>query len=115
VTVAGLFLVAPFFAPVISMLGGYAPITAPALVLVGAMMMRNITRLDWDDYTELLPSFLILAGIPLSYSISDGLALGFVSYPLVKLIGGRARGIHPASWIIAALVVLYFVFVRSRM
>ncbi len=115
VTVAGLFLLAPFFAPVISMLGGYAPITAPALVLVGAMMMRNIRMLDWDDYTELVPAFLILIGIPLSYSISDGLALGFLSYPLVKLIGGRARDVRVASWIIAALVLLYFLFVRSRL
>jgi len=115
VTVAGLFLLAPFFAPVISMLGGYAPITAPALVLVGAMMMRNIRMLDWDDYTELVPAFLILIGIPLSYSISDGLALGFLSYPLIKLIGGRARDVRVASWIIAALVLLYFLFVRSRL
>jgi len=115
VTVAGLFLLAPFFAPVISMLGGYAPITAPALVLVGAMMMRNIRLLDWDDYTELVPAFLILIGIPLSYSISDGLALGFLSYPLVKLIGGRARDVRVASWIIAVLVLLYFLFVRSRL
>ncbi len=115
VTVAGLFLLAPFFAPVISMLGGYAPITAPALVLVGAMMMRNIRLLDWDDYTELVPAFLILIGIPLSYSISDGLALGFLAYPLIKLIGGRARDVRPASWVIAALVLVYFLFVRSGM
>ena len=114
-TVAGLFLLAPFFAPVISMLGGYAPITAPALVLVGAMMMRNIRFLDWDDYTELLPAFLILIGIPLSYSISDGLALGFLSYPLVKLIGARGREVRPTSWIIAALILLYFLLIRSRM
>ncbi len=115
VTVAGLFLLAPFFAPVISMLGGYAPITTPALVLVGAMMLRNVRHLAWDDYTELLPAFLILVGIPLSYSISDGLALGFLAYPLIKLIGGRARDVRPASWVIAALVLVYFLFVRSGM
>jgi AGZA family xanthine/uracil permease-like MFS transporter len=79
------------------------------------MMLRNVRYLDWDDYTELLPAFLILAGIPLSYSISDGLALGFLAYPLIKLIGGRARDVRPASWVIAALVLVYFLFVRSGM
>lgn len=113
--VAGLFLVAPFFAPVIAMLGGYPPITAPALVVVGAMMMRNLRHLAWDDYTELLPSFLIVIGMPLSYSIADGLALGFLSYPLVKLLGGRRREVSAASWVIGALVLLYFLFVRSAL
>ncbi len=91
VTVAVLFLAALFFSPVVEMLGGYAPITAPALVLVGAMMLRNVAHIAWDDFTELLPSFLVLAGIPLTYSIADGLALGFISYPIVKVLGGRKR------------------------
>jgi AGZA family xanthine/uracil permease-like MFS transporter len=113
VTVAVLFLVAPFFSPVIEMLGGYAPITAPALVLVGAMMLKNVARLAWNDYTELLPSFLVLVGIPLSYSIADGLALGFISYPLVKVLGGRASEARWPAWLIAGLLLAYFVFVRS--
>jgi AGZA family xanthine/uracil permease-like MFS transporter len=114
VTVAGLFLLALFFSPVIAMLGGYAPVTAPALVLVGAMMLRNVAHLAWDDFTELLPSFLVLVGIPLSYSIADGLALGFISYPVVKLLGGRLRDVRWMSWLIAGLLLAYFIFVRSR-
>ncbi|NJD32409.1 MAG: NCS2 family permease [Gammaproteobacteria bacterium] len=113
VTVAGLFLAALFFSPVIEMLGGYAPITAPALVLVGAMMLRNAAQIAWQDFTELLPSFLVLVGIPLTFSIADGLALGFISYPLVKVLGGRARDVRPASWIVAGLLVLYFLMARS--
>jgi AGZA family xanthine/uracil permease-like MFS transporter len=114
-TVSALFLLALFFTPVVEMLGGYAPITAPALVLVGGMMLRNVRFLDWDDYTELLPSFLVLLGIPLSYSIADGLALGFIAYPLVKLLGGRVREVPWVSWIVAALLLAYLVLVRSRL
>jgi len=114
VTVSCLFLVALFFSPVIAMLGGYAPVTAPALVLVGAMMLRNVAYIDWDDFTELLPSFLVLVGIPLSYSIADGLTLGFVSYPLVKVLGGKAGEVRLASWVIAILLLLYLVAVRSQ-
>jgi AGZA family xanthine/uracil permease-like MFS transporter len=114
VTVAVLFLAALFFSPVVAMLGSYPAITAPALVLVGAMMLRNVAQLDWDDFTELLPSFLVIVGIPLSYSIADGLALGFVAYPLVKLLGGRRRQATATTWILAALLLAYFVLVRSN-
>jgi AGZA family xanthine/uracil permease-like MFS transporter len=76
-TVALLFLLALFFSPLIAMVGSYPPITAPALILVGAMMMRNVNKIAWNDYSEAIPAFLALIGIPLSYSISDGLALGF--------------------------------------
>ena len=115
VTVAGLFLVALFFSPVVEMLGGYAPVTAPALVLVGGMMLRNVRHIDWDDYTELLPAFLVLLGIPLSYSIADGLALGFIAYPLLKLLAGRAGDVRGVAWLVAALLLAYFVFVRSTL
>ena len=112
--VAALFLLALFFSPIVAMLGSYAPTTASALVLVGGMMLRNVQHLDWDDYTEVLPAFLVLIGIPLSYSIADGLALGFVAYPLVKLLGGRARDVRWVSWLVAAALLGYFVLVRSR-
>jgi AGZA family xanthine/uracil permease-like MFS transporter len=111
-TVAALFLVALFFSPVVAMLGGYPPITAPALVLVGAMMLGNVRHVDWSDYTEVVPAFLVLGGIPFTYSIADGLALGLIAYPLVKVLGGRAREARPAAWVIAGLLLLYFLMVR---
>jgi adenine/guanine/hypoxanthine permease len=111
-TVAGLFLVALFFSPVIAMLGSYPPITSPALVLVGAMMLGNVRHLDWNDYTEVLPSFLVLVGIPLTYSIADGLALGLIAHPLMKVLAGRPREARPASWIIAGLLLVYFLMIR---
>ena len=63
---AALFLLALFFSPIIDMIGSYRPITAPALIVVGTMMMRNVTKIDWDNYAESLPAFLVIAGIPMT-------------------------------------------------
>jgi adenine/guanine/hypoxanthine permease len=113
--VAALFLCALFFSPVIAMIGEYPPITAPALTIVGAMMMQNVNKIEWKDYTESIPAFLIIIGIPLSYSIADGLALGFISYAIIKPCSGRGREISWLTYALAIVLVLYFVFVRSRM
>jgi adenine/guanine/hypoxanthine permease len=113
--VAALFLVALFFSPLIAMIGGYPPITAPALAIVGAMMMQNVSKIEWKDYTESIPAFLIIIGIPLSYSIADGLALGFISYAIIKAFSGRSRQISWLTYLLAIVLVLYFVFVRSLM
>jgi AGZA family xanthine/uracil permease-like MFS transporter len=113
--VAALFLLALFFSPLIAMVGSYPPITAPALVIVGAMMMQNVAKIDWKDYTESVPAFLTLIGIPLSYSIADGLALGFISYPIIKLLGGRGREVGWLTYLLAVVLVVYFIFVRGKM
>jgi len=115
VVVAALFLFALFFSPLIAMIGSYPPITAPALTIVGAMMMQNVTKIRWKDYTESIPAFLIIIGIPLSYSIADGLALGFISYPIIKAFSGRGREISWLTYVLAMVLVVYFIFVRSRM
>jgi AGZA family xanthine/uracil permease-like MFS transporter len=113
-TVAVLFLLALFFSPIIAMIGSYAPITAPALVVVGSLMMRNVTKIDWSDYTESMPSFLIIIGIPLTFSIADGLALGFISYPIIKIFAGRGREVKWLMYVIAIILGCYFLFVRSQ-
>jgi adenine/guanine/hypoxanthine permease len=113
--VAALFLLALFFSPLIAMVGSYPPITAPALVMVGAMMLRNVIKINWYDATESVPACLTLVGIPLSYSIADGLALGFISYPLIKLLAGRGREVGWLTYLLAVVLVLYFIFVRSGM
>jgi len=112
VTVALLFLLALFFSPIIAMVGSYPPITAPALVVVGSLMMRNVTKIDWDNPAEVLPSFLIIIGIPMTYSIADGLALGFIAYPVVKLIAGQGRDVRRLMIVMALVLVAYFVLVR---
>jgi AGZA family xanthine/uracil permease-like MFS transporter len=113
-TVAVLFVVALFFYPIVAMVGSYPPITAPALVLVGAMMVRNVTRIEWGDYTEGVPAFLTMIGIPFFYSIADGIALGLITYPVIKSLGGKAGEVRLGMWLLGIVLLLYFVFVRSR-
>jgi AGZA family xanthine/uracil permease-like MFS transporter len=114
-TVAGLFLLSLFFSPLVAMVGSYPPVTAPALVLVGAMMMRAARDIAWDDPTESIPAFAILAGIPLTYSIADGLALGFLAYPVLKVLAGRGREVGLLLKGLAVVLALYFIFVRGAL
>ena len=112
-TTAALFLLALFFAPIVGMIGSYAAITAPALVVVGAMMIRNVRKIDWDDYGESIPAFLTIIGIPLCYSIADGLALGFISYPITKCLSGQGRQVRWIMYVLAGVLIAYFVHFRA--
>jgi AGZA family xanthine/uracil permease-like MFS transporter len=115
IVVALLFLLALFFSPLIAMIGSYPPITAPALVIVGAMMARNAAKIAWKDYSESVPAFLTMICIPLSYSIADGLAIGFISYPIIKIFSGRGREAGWLTCVLAIVLLLYFILVRSKM
>ncbi|TRW97914.1 NCS2 family permease [Paracoccus sp. M683] len=106
--VAGLFLLAMFFAPLAGSVPVYA--TAPALLYVAGLMMRELTEIDFKDVTESAPAVLTAITMPFTYSIANGLAFGFVSYALLKLLTGRAREVHPATWLVAGLFVLKFAF-----
>jgi AGZA family xanthine/uracil permease-like MFS transporter len=113
--VAGLlFLAALLASPLVAVVGTCPPITAPALVLVGAMMMQNARKIEWNEPSESIPAFLTAIGIPLTYSIADGIALGFVSYPAIKLLSGQGRSVRWLTYVIGALLVLYFALVRNR-
>jgi AGZA family xanthine/uracil permease-like MFS transporter len=105
--VAVLFLLALFISPIVAMVGSYPPITAPALVIVGSMMMGNVTRIKWAEPSEAIPAFVMLIAIPLTYSISDGLALGFVTYAVVKIFGGRVQEV---TWFMVGLALLLLVY-----
>jgi AGZA family xanthine/uracil permease-like MFS transporter len=105
-----LFIVALFFTPLAKMVGGYPSITAPALLIVGSMMVRNLEKVDWDDYTEVIPTFMIVLGVPLFYNISDGLAAGFITYPILKLFSGKGREISLVVYLIALLFIARYVF-----
>lgn len=109
-----LFLAALLFSPLIGMIANYPPITAPALVIVGLMMMGNIKKIDWQDYSESIPSFLTIIGIPFCYSIADGLALGFISYPIIKFLSGKGKGVSWLMYVMAAILLLYFIFIRAH-
>ncbi len=106
VVTAGLFLLALFFAPLAKMVGGgYAtpegahlyPVIAPALILVGSFMLRGVADVPWGDPTEAIPAFLTIVLIPLTVSITDGIAFGLISYTVLKLVTGR---LSDASWLI---------------
>ncbi|MFT4199005.1 MAG: NCS2 family permease [Pseudoxanthomonas sp.] len=103
-TVAALFLLALLFSPLAAMVPACA--TAPALVYVACTMLRELVDVRWDDLSESLPAALCALAMPLTYSIADGLALGFLAYAALKLGAGRWREVHPASWVIAALFIL---------
>ncbi len=113
VTTALLFLLALFASPLVAMIGSYPPITAPALVLVGSLMLRNASRVEWSDASEAIPGFLIALGIPLFYSISDGLALGFIAYPVIKILGGRARELRWPMVVTPAVMLVYVLVLRG--
>jgi len=115
--VTGIMLAASlFFSPLASMIGGgvkvgqtvFYPTLAPALIVVGSMMLRPLRELQWDDPTEYLPAFLVLVGIPLTFSIADGIAFGLISYSIAKLATGRWRECPPLTYIFAALFVVQF-------
>ena len=112
IVVAAFFLAAIFFSPLIIALGAYAPITAPALVVVGGMMFRNVALIDWDDESESIPAFFVILGIPLFFSIADGIALGLIAWPALKVARGKRSEVRPLSYAIAAILVAYFVLVR---
>lgn len=101
-----LFLLAAFFVPVVAVVPAYA--TAPALIMVGLFMMKEVRRIDFADLEAALPAFVIIVMIALSYSISTGLAFGFIAYALVQTVAGKAGRVKPAMWVISALSILYF-------
>ncbi len=113
VAVGVFFLLALFISPLAAMVGNCPATVAPALVVVGALMMENVSKIKWDDPSEALPAFLVLIGIPLCYSIADGLTLGFIAYPLVKALGGRGKEVGWLTYLMAALLALYLVVVKT--
>ena len=107
VVTAGCFVLSIFFIPLLSAIPGYA--TASALVIVGVLMMGSVAGIRWSDPAESIPSFLTILLMPLTYSIAEGLAVGFIAYPLIKTFQGKAQEISWVVWVIAAIFVLRFV------
>ena len=106
VTVAVLFLVSLFLAPLAGSVPAYA--TAPALLFVACLMVRSLTEIDWEDATEYTPAVVTALGMPLTFSISNGIALGFIAYGAIKLLSGRVREIGWPMAILAVLFILHY-------
>ena len=101
-----LFLLTIFLSPFVEMIPSEAAV--PALVLVGFLMMQQITGISWDDIEMAIPAFLTIVLMPFAYSISVGIGAGFVSYAFLKVVRGKGRELHPLMWVVAALFVVYF-------
>ncbi len=102
-----LFLVAIFLAPIAIMIPGAA--TAPALIIVGVLMMKSITKVEWDNIEIAIPCFLTIAMMPFGYSISDGIGFGFISYTLIKMIRGKFKEVPALMYIISLLFIAMYV------
>jgi len=108
VVTALLFLVALFFAPILTVVPSYA--YGSALIIVGMLMLRPIVRLNFDDLTDVIPAFLTIALMSFTYNIGIGMTAGFVLYPIAKLVGGKAKEIHSAMWFLFGISILFYVF-----
>ena len=104
-----LFLVAAFFAPLIAIVSSAA--TCGALVMVGYLMMTDVVDIDWSDFLEGFPAFMIIAGVPLTYSISNGIGLGFISYVIVACLTRQLKKVKPLMWVATAAFIVYFLIV----
>jgi AGZA family xanthine/uracil permease-like MFS transporter len=114
-----LMLLALFFHPLARMIGEGVqlegglhiyPVVAPVLIVVGSMMLGNVSRIPWGDATEAIPAFLTMTVMPFAFSITEGIAFGFIAYSLLKLVTGKAREVHGLVYLFAALFVVRYIF-----
>ena len=110
--IAALFVGAMFCAPIVSAIPSYA--TAPALILVGALMCGEVAKVKWSDYTESVPAFLTVIGTPLTFSIATGLSLGLLSFTFLKLFTGKYKEISPLIWVLSVLFLMRYVFLSHE-
>lgn len=101
-----LFFLALFVAPLAGLIPAEA--TAPALIIVGVLMVGAVTKIDFDDFTEAFPAFLTIIFMPLAYSIADGIAFGFIAFPIVKLVAGKGKEVHWLLYILAVISLIHF-------
>lgn len=101
-----LFLLTTFLAPLVAVVPSEAAV--PALVLVGFLMMQQVSGIDWKDEEIAIPAFLTIALMPFTYSITAGIGAGFITFVLIKVVKGKVRQVHPLMWVVAVLFVLYF-------
>lgn len=109
-TVAILFIIAAFFGPLVGAVSGISAITAPALIIVGSLMMGAVSEINWSELDEAFPAFLVILSMPLTSSIATGIALGFIAYPLMKVVKGKAKEVDPLLYLFAVLFLYQLAF-----
>ncbi|PLT35252.1 NCS2 family permease [Bacillus sp. V5-8f] len=110
VVVAVLFAISTFFSPLIASISSLASITAPVLIIVGCFMMEGLARIKWKEFDEAFPAFIIILTMPLTSSISTGIAIGFITYPLMKIFSGKAINVHPLIYVFGVIFLIQMVF-----
>lgn len=110
ITVCVLLALTLFFSPIIAVLASIPAITAPALIIVGFLMMNVLRKIEWQDLEEAFPAFLIVVLMPLTYSIATGIGIGFIVYPVLKLLRGKRSDVHPIFYLFAVLFFIQIVF-----
>ncbi|WP_243388488.1 NCS2 family permease [Bacillus kexueae] len=108
IVTAGFFLIALFFSPLLGVIT--APVTAPALIIVGVLMVSALGNISWNKFEIAVPAFLTIIAMPLTYSIATGIAIGFIFYPITMLVKGRGKEIHPVMYGLFVIFILYFMF-----
>lgn len=108
--VAILFAASIFFSPLISAISSVAAITAPVLIIVGCFMMEGLAKVNWKTFDEAFPAFAIILTMPLTSSISTGIAIGFITYPLMKLFSGKGKSVHPLIYIFGVIFMVQLIF-----
>ncbi len=108
VVTAFLFLLALFFAPLLTSIPPFA--YGPALIVVGLLMMTSVTKINFQDLTEAVPAFVVVILMSFTYNLGIGMTAGFVFYPVLKLVSGRVKEVHPGSWVLAFLSLLFYIF-----
>ena len=111
ITTGILFFLAIFVAPIVGAIPNFA--TAPALILVGALMLGGISSVDWTDTRIAIPAFLTLITIPLTYSIATGLSFGLISFTVLEIATGRARRQHWMLYLLAVLFLCRFIYLHA--
>lgn len=107
-----LFLLALFFSPVLSVMT--SAVTAPALIIVGVLMVSSLNKIEWNRFEIAVPAFLTIIAMPLTYSIATGIAMGFVFYPITMILSGNIKKVHPIMYGLFIVFILYFVFVAGH-
>ncbi|MBO0962117.1 NCS2 family permease [Neobacillus sp. MM2021_6] len=105
-----LFILSIFFFPLLSVIT--SPVTTPALVIVGVLMVSSLGKIDWKRFEIAVPAFLTMVAMPLTYSIATGIAMGFIFYPITMLVKGKSKEIHPIMYLFFVIFVLYFIFLK---
>lgn len=109
IVISACFFIALFFSPILSVIT--PEVTAPALIIVGALMAMEVSKINWSKIEVVIPAFVTIIMMPLTYSVATGIALGFILYPLALLSQKRYREVHPIMYVLALLFVSYFIFV----